>query len=299
MDGLQRDAAYSSPSPTIHAWSTDASAATSLRKNELVTIASNAEESVAARTTEEDPSIDPDMKLLPAWKQFELDVHAHLQGIDRMAEIEHNAKREGLASRAQRQIDVLAERTVVGEVMRVVVECKAYKNPIDVGKVDEFVGKLIDVGANLGLLYALHGATPAAIRRAENSQMPRVTVRDLSEFFAGATPEEDSNVPPISLEQGWLSSAAEALGYESCPSPTCSSGVVSLGEWDPERIEAGWCDSCGLLIMRCPECECLDDIDVGTVPCYACGAKYHVGHDGQGNATTIERVVSDPMEKEH
>lgn len=255
--------------------------------NVVVTITPATEPDV---TTEHDPSIDPAVKLLPAWKAYELDVQAHLKTVDRLAKIEHNVKREGQASKALRQIDVLAERTVVGSVLRIVVECKAYKNPLDVGKIDEFVGKLLDVRANLGLLYAVNGVTPAARRRAENSQSPQVTIRDLSQLPRDDAGEKTpSHILSVSVEDDWPIKAAEALGYETCPSETCRTGAVALREWEPEGIECGTCDSCGLVVMKCEECDCLNQMEVGATPCYCCDALYDVGHDGKGEPTDIER----------
>ncbi len=266
-----------------------------LGQNDVVTTTTSAEPDATSDqpdvTTDQDPSIDPDVKLLPAWKVYELDVQKHLKSIDRLAKIEHNVKREGQASKALRQIDVLAENTVVGEAMRIVVECKAYKNPLDVGKVDEFVGKLMDVRANLGLLYAVNGVTPAARRRAENSHLPQVRIRDISHITSDVASEQTpSPTQSVVLEDDWPIIAAEALGYEKCPSGTCEPGVAALYEWAPGGIEAGRCDSCGSLVMKCQECECLNLVEVGTNSCYCCDAEYHVGHDGKGEPTDIAWV---------
>lgn len=237
----------------------------------------------AMPTTDDDPSIDPLGEQLPAWKAYELDVHARLKTIDKLANISWNVKREGKVSKAPRQIDVLAENTIAGSLLGVVVECKAYKNPLDVGKVDEFIGKLLDLGAPLGQLYALNGVTPAARRRADNTVSPRVEIHDLSRVVDPAR-----FVPDVDPE--WTRGAAEALGYEPCPMDNCWAGEVPLWEWPTEKIRAGYCRNCGTMSLECPDCESLTTVELGDNTCYDCDAGFYVGHDGKGEPADIEQT---------
>ena len=52
--------------------------------------------------------------------------------------------------------------TIFGVRARVIVECKRYSKKLGIGKVDEFVGKLLDTGGDMGILYAFSGVTPGA-----------------------------------------------------------------------------------------------------------------------------------------
>jgi len=46
----------------------------------------------------------------------------------------------------EREIDVLLSSRVSGYPVRVAIECKNQKKPIEVGDISEFIGKLMDVG---------------------------------------------------------------------------------------------------------------------------------------------------------
>ncbi|MGY4858257.1 restriction endonuclease [Cryobacterium sp. AP23] len=246
---------------------------------------------ISAVTTDDDASIDPAQKMLPAWKAYELEVDARLRAVDKLATIHYDAKREGKVSKANRQIDVLAETVMIHETTRIVVECKAYKRPLDVGKVDEFIGKLQDLGVGLGLLYSINGVTPAARLRAENNVLPEIRIRDLSHITAMPVP-----TTPI-IEENWVDAAAHALGYIRCPQERCW-GEVLLDEWPDEGLKAGRCDSCGTLIAECAECEETDSVEVGTNTCFSCNAVYYVDHDGKGEPISIERFHEDTAETE-
>lgn len=73
-----------------------------------------------------------------------------------------------------RQIDVLARGLVAGVEITLVVECKLYQRPVAIGDVDQFVGKLIDIGADRGILYSGSGFTGGAAARALGAVSPAV-----------------------------------------------------------------------------------------------------------------------------
>lgn len=73
-----------------------------------------------------------------------------------------------------RQIDVLVIGSVTGVEMTLVVECKLYQRRVAIGDVDQFVGKLIDVGADRGILYSGSGFTGGAAARAMGAANPTV-----------------------------------------------------------------------------------------------------------------------------
>ncbi|WP_327162996.1 restriction endonuclease [Mycolicibacterium wolinskyi] len=82
-----------------------------------------------------------------------------------------------------RQVDVWAEGQVVGLQVSVAVECKHHQRPMDISVVDGFVGKLLDIGADRGILYSYSGFTNGATARAIGNAAPRVML------VALATPE--------------------------------------------------------------------------------------------------------------
>jgi hypothetical protein len=97
-----------------------------------------------------------------------------MQALDSTALVEHNARAHGQYSRFPRQIDVLVKGSVAGIAITVVVECKHRSKSVGLGAVDEFIGKLLDVGADRGVMYSFAGFTSPAACRAALSSNPAV-----------------------------------------------------------------------------------------------------------------------------
>jgi len=106
------------------------------------------------------------------WERFEQTVQQLLASLDTSAVVQHNQKVPGRLSKAQRQNDVWIRGQVVGLEITVAVECKRHGRVIDVGIVDQFVGKLLDVGADRGIIYSYSGFTDAAVTRAVCASNP-------------------------------------------------------------------------------------------------------------------------------
>lgn len=239
-------------------------------------------------TTDEDQSLVADGRAQPEWRQYELDVKASLEDLDRHADIRHDVKVLGELSNSQRQIDVLAEREIVGKLHRVVVECKHYRRRLGVGKVDEFVGKLLDVGAGHGILYGFSGVTEAARARAENARHPTVEIRDLKQAVAAAPVAADGEA--LLQAMSFAPSAARELRFGRCDNDNCYQWEVGLSEWDG-GVFAGYCDSCGTLNAQCVECDDILALDgFGVSECFSCGAKYEVGYSSDAIPDSVTRV---------
>ncbi|WP_081346949.1 restriction endonuclease [Mycobacteroides chelonae] len=128
----------------------------------------------------------------PLWTRYEASVAELLAALDPGARITHNKAVLGRISRVTRQVDVWAEGQVVGLQVSVAVECKHHQRPIDITVVDGFVGKLLDIGADRGILYSYSGFTDGATARAIGSAAPNVML------VALATPEivlQNAGVP--------------------------------------------------------------------------------------------------------
>ena len=108
------------------------------------------------------------------WQQYEQSIAQLLSAFDPGAVISHNQRITGRMSRTGRQVDVWAEGWVAGVDIRLAVECKRHARPVNVGVVDEFAGKLQDLGADRGILYSWSGFTAAAANRAALSAGPRI-----------------------------------------------------------------------------------------------------------------------------
>ncbi|GAA1662186.1 hypothetical protein GCM10009744_64950 [Kribbella alba] len=112
----------------------------------------------------------------PLWKRYELSVRELLAALDPAATVVHNQKIPGRLSGCPRQVDVWAIGTVVGLEISVAVECKRRRRAVDVEIVDQFIGKLLDLGASHGVLYSHSGFTSNAAARASSAQNPCVMV---------------------------------------------------------------------------------------------------------------------------
>ncbi|WP_425268695.1 restriction endonuclease [Leptospira brenneri] len=75
----------------------------------------------------------------------------------------------GHLSKTKREIDLLIEETVVGYKIRIVIECKNWKKPLDVADVEQFVQKLNDLRIYKGVIIAKSGFTKAAKEYVKNT----------------------------------------------------------------------------------------------------------------------------------
>ena len=73
----------------------------------------------------------------------------------------------GRVSGRKIKIDVSFETHVLGSKILVLVECKYYKNKIDVSEVEEFHSKLDDIGAHKGIIVSTVGYSEGAERVAK------------------------------------------------------------------------------------------------------------------------------------
>ena len=107
----------------------------------------------------------------PEWQQLELLVAAIQRQLAPDAKVTHNAKLPGLLSETTRQIDVLVEQSIGQYSMRIALDCKDYRTPVDVKGVEEFHGLVQDVGVHKGALVCPAGFTKSAKKRAKKLQI--------------------------------------------------------------------------------------------------------------------------------
>jgi hypothetical protein len=110
----------------------------------------------------------------PLWQTYEEQVAELVAALDSNAEVTHNKRVEARLSKAMRQVDVWVRGRIIGQEIIVVVECKMVTRPLAIGTVDEFVGKLLDLGADRGVLYSASGMTPNAVWRAQMATNPSI-----------------------------------------------------------------------------------------------------------------------------
>lgn len=118
----------------------------------------------------------------------------------------------------------------------IVAECKYYARRVGIGTVDELYGKLVDVGAEHGVLCAPNGFTSGARSRAGSARRPKIALYDL-------TGDEELDL--------------DDFPGPDCPADGCDWGWLSWGVGESssgEVIGLGRCDSCGSLAVRCESC---------------------------------------------
>ncbi len=137
------------------------------------------------------------------WRLFEREVARVLAELDPSARVQHDARIRGRLSETTRQIDALITSDIVGHAVTLVAECKRYTRPVGIGLVDEFIGKLLDVGASAGIMYAFDGYTSDAKARATGARNPAIELRQLLRCRAPSRCRSDRwDLAPSSRRRG-------------------------------------------------------------------------------------------------
>ncbi|WP_174906272.1 restriction endonuclease [Burkholderia diffusa] len=102
------------------------------------------------------------------WREFEQLVARIQQDLAPDAKVEHDVMLVGEVTGERRQVDVLLTQNIGQYTMRVAIDCKDYKTPVDVKGVEEFSGLVDDIGVNKGVLVCPAGFTATAKKRAKS-----------------------------------------------------------------------------------------------------------------------------------
>lgn len=108
---------------------------------------------------------------MPDFEDLEKLVAKIQQELAPTSKVLHDQKLIGRKSGRSRQIDVLVVDNVGQYEIRIVIDCKDYRKPVDVKSVEEFSGLLDDVGAHKGVLVCPSGFSKSAKTRAEGLQI--------------------------------------------------------------------------------------------------------------------------------
>lgn len=104
------------------------------------------------------------------YKKLEKLVAKIQQDLAPRSKVSHNVRLTG-KSGAQRQIDVLVEDKVGQYDVRIVLDCKDHKTPVDIKDVEECSGLFEDVSAMRGVIVCPAGFTKNAKARAQQLQI--------------------------------------------------------------------------------------------------------------------------------
>ncbi|MEU1928408.1 restriction endonuclease [Streptomyces sp. NPDC019826] len=173
------------------------------------------------------------------WRKFEEEVERAVAQLGN-ATVRRDVQVPGALSGRPRQIDVLAVGDVAGCSMTVVFEAKCYSGRVQIGTIDELVGKSLDVAAQSAVLYAPNGFSEGARARAAGTQNSplRVGIGELEVDWPSTQPAPESDVvlgsempmriiPSQSHESMWSSVMSS---YPSVPATTDDYGSFFRGE---------------------------------------------------------------------
>ncbi len=80
-----------------------------------------------------------------------------------------------------REIDIYWEYEIAGEVFKVGIECKNYKNPIPVNKIEAFATKIKALGLSRGIFVTKVGYQKSALSTAKRNQISLMVIKDVTE----------------------------------------------------------------------------------------------------------------------
>lgn len=212
------------------------------------------------------------------WQMFEQQVQRILANMGG-AEVQHNVHVQGQLSKTDRQVDVLIRQGVTGHEVMIVCECKRYNKHVGIGMVDEMVGKVLDIGASAGIMYAFSGYSANAKARANGAHNPKIDLREL----------------PAEAERDY-SELLRHIKFGDCANPNCATGDVDWELWPgPEGdtpVRAGFCNTCGTLTVMCndEDCSALTAIVNEVQQCDNCEALYQIMSDHKGTFESVARL---------
>lgn len=143
------------------------------------------------------------------WKKYEKEIYEHFLSQYPDAEITLDARKIGLYSKIERQIDILVEQYIAGNRLSIALDGKYYNKKVDVKAVESFIGMLEDIGAHKGLLISNKGFTEGAYNRAHfgpsDIELDILNFSELQKFQAySAFPYSGNNAVMLSAPFGWI-----------------------------------------------------------------------------------------------
>ncbi len=129
--------------------------------------------------------------------EFEELVHSYLSNLGETLE-KFEAKHNILITRndGTYQIDVFAEFEVLGGRIKVLIECKRYKNKVKRETVQLLNDKLKSIGAQKGMIFTTSGFQSGAIKYAEEHGIALVTVIEGRYTYVTKSHNSETYPPP-------------------------------------------------------------------------------------------------------
>ncbi|MDP1714974.1 MAG: restriction endonuclease [Anaerolineales bacterium] len=181
----------------------------------------------------------------PDWKEYENLVCEAMKQENPDLKIERDIKLHGHISETKRQIDIAAKGRIAGHNVFVVIDCKKYSSKLDVNDVGSFITFLNDVGADIGILVTQKGFSESAKNLAKKSRVKLEikTLEELREYKITFDYCEECD-----------------RGEDHFPGVIRWTGFEGLAGDINKVKEAGHCDWCGSLHIRCQDCNTITGI---------------------------------------
>jgi hypothetical protein len=161
------------------------------------------------------------------WQEFERLIAQLHREVAPSAEVRHNRRVQGWSGR-RRQLDVTISQRVGPYSAFIVIECKKYRRPVSIEKVEAFASKLEDVAASHGVMISHKSFDAGARAVAKRKSITLLTYQE-------ARPSKNGPKGPIFLPRMWASSP-------QVPMPT-SVAIRFCGAWPSELRYPGQPDS--------------------------------------------------------
>jgi len=118
------------------------------------------------------------------WKDFEKFVSKLYENSDDII-VKHNVTEVG-KSEAKRQIDVLVIQKMKLHTVKIIIECKLWKQKVDRPVIDILAAAVEDLGADKGAIFTTKGYDEGAIKYAKEKKIDVFIIRDILEDEWGA-----------------------------------------------------------------------------------------------------------------
>ncbi len=160
----------------------------------------------------------------PKWKRFEKLAYEIQKGLAQNATVTLNDSIPGVDSKTNRQIDISIRESIGQYSIIVVIDCKDYKEPVDVKDIEEFAGLVRDVRANKGAMISSNGFTPAAVNIARAHGMDVFRLVDTDGVDWGTYVSI-----PVLLERTYIKGfSMEVIGFGAVVLPAATEDLVNL-----------------------------------------------------------------------
>lgn len=143
------------------------------------------------------------------WNEYEIEVYKYFSEQYPGSKISFDVKISGRYSKKPRQVDILIEDEIAGELFKIAVDTKYFSRNVDVKCVEAFASMVQDIDASHGLLITHKGYSDAAINRAHyGPEKVELDVLNFDELLKNqgleAFPYTGENSILISAPFGWI-----------------------------------------------------------------------------------------------